>query len=380
MSDAEGMRCLTAFQNIKLLRLEETLLSWEEMANITTLFPTLTSFVASSNFYSTLTNHHLNPTITDLTLEDNSFTSLSSLAPITKLPSLQRLVLKSNKISSINDPGMPLPIFSSTVTEVDLSWNDFTTWSFIDSLAHVFPGLTALRISHNPLYQSLQAADGRALTAEDGYMLTLARLGNLTSLNYSPILPKERLNAESYYLSLIGRELTFAPPHLEKQILASHPRYKYLCEEYGEPVVNRAASSVNPNSLAARLIRFTFYLGESAKSALAQIGSDGKDAEKFEAEIPMSFTAYSLLGVVGKRFGIKPMNCRLVCETGDWMPAPRADDIAEEYWDSEDSDEEEAKEKTGAQSVMREVEIVPGTRAVGTWIDGMEAVVRVEMR
>ncbi|KAF2793341.1 RNI-like protein [Melanomma pulvis-pyrius CBS 109.77] len=380
VSDAERMRCLTAFQHIKLLRLEETLLSWEEMANITTLFPTLTSFVASSNFYSTLTNHRLNPTITDLTFEDNSFTSLSSLGPITVLPSLQRLVLKSNKISSINDPGMPLPVFSSTVTEVDLSWNDFTTWSFIDGLAHVFPGLTALRISHNPLYQSLQAADGRALTAEDGYMLTLARLGNLTSLNYSPILPKERLNAESYYLSLIGRELTFAPPHLEKQILASHPRYKDLCEEYGEPVVNRGASSVNPNSLAARLIRFTFYLGESAKRALAQIGSDGKDAEKFEAEIPMSFTAYSLLGVVGKRFGIKPMSCRLVCETGDWMPAPRTDDMAEEYWDSEDSGEEEVKEKSGAESVMREVEIVPGTRAVGTWIDGMEAVVRVEMR
>ncbi|KAF2706826.1 L domain-like protein [Pleomassaria siparia CBS 279.74] len=379
VTSAERERCLKAFANIKTLRLEETLLSWEEMANITTLFPILTSFVVASNFYTSLTPHSLAPTITDLNFEDNSFASLSDLVPLTKLPSLKRLVLKSNKISEIHPSSAPFPVFSSTVTEVDLSWNEFTTWAFIDNLALVFPGLTALRISHNPLYQSLQAADGRALTAEDGYMLTLARLGNLTSLNYSPVLPKERLNAESYYLSLIGRELTFAPPHLEAQIIASHPRYAYLCSEYGEPAINRSVNDVNPNSLAARLIRFSFYLGESAKSALSHGNPEDQDDE-FEAEIPMSFTAYSLLGVVGKRFGIQPIKCRLVYETGDWMPAPRKDDMVEEGWDSEDSDEEGGKEKSGLKRVMREVEIVPGTRAVSTCIDGMEAIVRVEMK
>jgi hypothetical protein len=379
ITDKERARCLKAFANIKLLRLEETLLPWEQMANITALFPTLTSFNVSSNFYTILTDHYVAPTITDLNFEDNSFTSISDLRPLTKLPNLQRLVLKSNKISMIAPANAPSPVFSSTVTEVDLSFNELTTWSFIDALAVVFPGLTALRISHNPLYQSLQAADGRTLTAEDGYMLTLARLGNLTSLNYSPILPKERLNAESYYLSLIGKELNFAPQDLEKRIIASHPRYEELCKEYGEPAINREANKVNPNSLAARLIRFSFYLSDSAKNALAQMQIDGKEA-KFEAEIPMSFTAYSLLGVVGKRFGIKPMKCRLVCETGDWMPAPRNDDQLEEDWGSEDSEEEEGKETVGAGRVMREVEIVPGTRAVGTWIDGKEAVVRVEVR
>jgi hypothetical protein len=352
------------------------------MAYITYLFPTLTSFNVSSNFYEGLTNHNVTPTIIDLTFEDNSITSISGLRPLTNLPNLQRLVLKSNKISTTTLPDTPIPIFSHTVTEVDLSFNEITTWSFIDSLATVFPGLTALRVSHNPLYESLQAADGRALTAEDGYMLTLARLGNLTSLNYSVILPKERLNAESYYLSLIGKELNFAPATLEKQILASHPRYKELCEEYGEPVINRDANKVNPNSLAARLIRFSFHLSESAKTALARSQPERKShGDTFEAEIPISFTAYSLLGVVGKRFGIKPMMCRLVCETGDWIPAPRNDESVKEDCDSDDSEgEEERQETAGVGKVMREVEIVPGTRAVGTWIDGMEAVVRVEVR
>jgi hypothetical protein len=338
--------------------------------------------VAASNAYTTLTDHFLTHTITDLSLEDNGLRTLADLAPLTRLPSLQRLVLKSNKISDISSPGAAPPIFSATVSEVDLSFNDFATWAFIDKLDTVFPGLTALRVSHNPLYQSLQAADGRALSAEDGYMLTLARLGNLKSLNYSPITPKERLNAESYYLSLIARELNYAPPHLEAEIIASHPRYAYLCAEYGEPVINRSINAVNPNSLAARLIRFTFYLGESAKQALSQEMA-GKEETRFEAEIPKSTTAYTLLGIVGKRFGLPPMKCRLIWETGDWMPAPRTSEAGDEGYDSESSDEDsdaEDKEQTGKQKVMREVEIVPGTRAAGNWVEGMEAVVRVELR
>lgn len=47
--------------------------------------------------------------------------------------------------------------------------------------------------------------------------------------------------------------------------------------------------------------------------------------------------------------------------------------ILDDDWDSEDSDAE-----MGMERVMREVEIVPGTRSIGTWIDGVEAVVRVE--
>ncbi|KAF2472274.1 tubulin-specific chaperone E [Lindgomyces ingoldianus] len=394
LTNAERQRCLKAFGNIKTLRLEDTLLSWEEITRITTLFPTLTTFVASSNLYTTLTPHLLTPTITDLTLEDNLFPSLSSLSPLTRLPNLQRLVLKSNKISSASPSDVPLPIFSHTITDVDLSYNAIVTWAFIDALAHVFPGLTSLRISHNPLYHSLQSADGRTLSVEDGYMLTLARLGALKILNYSPITAKERLNAESYYLSLISRELVFSPPELADQIIASHPRYQYLCAEYGEPVIHHEAGKVNPNSLAARLVRCTFYLGASAKASLSTAIASSLSlptVERIEAEVPTSFTAYSLLGFVAKEFSLPPRKLRLVWETGDWMLASRAlHDVAEEEWDSESESESGSSrsggddgvelERDGGERVMREVEIVPGTKLVGTWIDGMEAVIRVEMR
>lgn len=363
LTDAERERCKKAFTGITSLKLEDTLLSWADLADLTHLFPSLTTFSASSNLYTELTSHTPNPTVVDLTLEDNHITSLASIECLAKLPNLQRLILKSNNISEIASANASAPSFPNSVREVDLSFNEITTWSFIEELIHVFPGLQSLRVSHNPLYGSLQAPDGRVLTADDGYMLTLARLGQLKTLNHSPINEKERLNAESYYLSMIAKEVQFAPENLRDQILKSHPRYDWLCEEYGEPDIQRSASAVNPNSLAARLLRIKFYRVDSPSDAL-------------ETEIPMSSTAYTTLGVVGKHFGIKPIKCRLVWETGDWMSVRKsATDIIDDDWDSEDSEAE-----IGMERVMREVEIVPGTRSIGTWIDGSEATVRVEER
>jgi hypothetical protein len=360
LTDAEREWSVQAFRGITSLKLEEDLLSWEDLARLTHLFPTLSTFSASSNLYTTLTPHVLNPTITDLILEDNLLTTLSSIEILTHLPNLQRLILKSNKISEL---GSPMPVFPATLREVDLSFNEISTWSFIENLEHIFPGLTSLRVSHNPLYEALQAPDGRTLTTDDGYMLTLARLGNLKTLNHSPINDKERLNAESYYLSMIAKEVQFAPENLREQILASHPRYRWLCEEYGEPDVQRSVNAVNPNSLAARLMRIKFYLASSK-------------SETFETEIPMSCTAYTVLGIVGKHFGIKPLQCRLVWETGDWMSARKTMmGIGAEDWDSDDSEAE-----IGMERIMREVEVVPGTRSIGTWVDGMEATVRVEVK
>ncbi|KAF2733196.1 hypothetical protein EJ04DRAFT_544286 [Polyplosphaeria fusca] len=376
LTETERQRCLKAFSLIRTLKLENTLLPWEEIASISMLFPALTTLVASSNLYCTLTPHNLTPTITDLTLEENTFKALSDLHALTSLPNLQRLILKSNAIQDTHTKDSTLPIFPQKVTEVDLSYNEIASWSFIDALETVFPGLSSLRVSHNPLYTGLQAADGRALSAEDGYMLTLARLGSLKTLNYSPIIEKERLNAESYYLSIIAKEVNFSPEGMREQVLRSHPRYEWLCEEYGEPVLQRV-DAVNPNSLAARLIRFKFYLGESAKKAADS--RNGGAIEVLEAELPMSLTVYSLLGIVGKTFGIAPWKCRLVWETGDWMPSvaePSAQAIDERDSDSS-GDESEVRRAT---SNVREVEIVAGTRLVGTCIDGSEAVVRVEAR
>ncbi|TKA76524.1 hypothetical protein B0A49_02918 [Cryomyces minteri] len=325
-------------------------------------------------------------TIGSLTLEDNHFRTLGDLLILTKLPNLRSLNLKKNAIAAVirsgSDVTMPTMTnadfaFSTSLTSLDISYNNITQWSFIDNLHVVFPGLTSLRVSHNPLYQNLKAADGKILSAEDGYMLTIARLRRLKTLNFTPITPKERLNAEIYYLSQIATELSLNPKDREAQIIASHQRWAELCDEYGEPTVRRSdAKSVNPNSLAARLIRLTLRLNDSVRRAA---GDDRP--QEIALEIPRSFSVYSVLGLVGKRTGLVPMTLRLIWETGEWDPvASKFSDDDAEYWSSSDEDTDEAKGWSDGRSVLREEELVTGTRMVGTWIEASEAVVRVELK
>jgi hypothetical protein len=151
ITDAERSRCLRAFANITELKLEENLLPWEDITRLTHLFPALASFSASSNLYTTLSSHSLNPTLTSLILEDNLITSISSLQSLTTLPNLRRLILKQNKISTISSSPSNEPlIFSPSLTELDLTYNEISTWSFIDALPAIFPGLTSLRTSPPP--------------------------------------------------------------------------------------------------------------------------------------------------------------------------------------------------------------------------------------
>ncbi|KAH0545107.1 hypothetical protein GP486_008468, partial [Trichoglossum hirsutum] len=186
---------------------------------------------------------HLPPqSLSTLSLERNNFTSLSALSSLTALQSLQRLSLKSNKINAITDPAPPVRWdemelqFSKSLSYVDLSYNAINDWPFIDALHDVFPGLTGLRLSHNPLYEDAGEVekDGKAnpvaLGVEEGYMLTLARLKGLKSLNFSNITPQERTNAEMYYLSRIGKALAAVPEAEESRILLQHRRYPELCE------------------------------------------------------------------------------------------------------------------------------------------------------
>src|ERR1051326_795877 len=116
------------------------------MTGILLLFSSLTSLTASHNLFSRLDAGHLPVTLTELTLEDNDFHAISDLLPLAKLPNLKRLVLKNNVISAISDPssnvlgpGDQSLVFSHTLTDLDLSHNSVSAWSFINTLPITFP-------------------------------------------------------------------------------------------------------------------------------------------------------------------------------------------------------------------------------------------------
>ena len=114
-------------------------------------------------------------------------------------------------------------------------------------------------------------------------------------------------------------------------------------------------------------------------------------AEK-RKEIPRTVSVYRLKGIVGDLFGIRPMGCKLVWETGQWDPVSGEDEGWSCSEDDEDEDEEvmlsagierggeDGQIKENDKWVQREIELVDSTRDVGYWIEGRTARVRVELR
>jgi hypothetical protein len=355
MTPIEAQHFNLIFGKVESLSLESTLLGWEETVRICACFPALKTLSISGNEFDRLETKSYDvslekfPAITSIKLESNTFTSLSDIALLKTIPSLRHIILKYNSISAVNTSQTPL-IFSH-ITGLDVSFNAITTWAFINDLSTAFPSLTSLRISHNPLFSNLHNPAGRELTAEDGYMLTIARLPNLRILNFSAVTEKDRLNAESYYLSLIVQELSLAAEMDADRIKAQHPRWEELCSEYGEPEIKRTKDHVDPRSLAARLLTLEFELSDTA--AVLFRSTEGKKA--VAKNIPKRFSIYSVLGSVVKAFGqsIVTPGLSLSLITDDWA------DI-------------------DGERVKREIRLVPETRGIGTFIEERVGRIRVD--
>jgi hypothetical protein len=364
------------------------LITWEEACLLVNTFPTLATLSISSNELSLLQapapliRSMSTSGLKSLTLDYNAFSCLADLAPLAALPALEKLHLKGNQIRTISDGIRPIPIFGKQLYYVDLSYNDIRSWDFIDDLPDVFPSLTALRFSHNPVYDNIVAKGTVATAIEEGYMLTVARLANLKVLNFSNITPADRTNAEMFYLSRIGKAMATVSESEEHTIASQHRRLKELSELYGAPAVVRAGPAINPDFLEARLIKFTFHIPPRTLDDVAA------SITKVQ-EIPKSLDVYQVKGIVGRLFGLWPLRLRLIWETGEWDPVAGYEDEEEDSDDEDDREDisgrDELLENGGlagtskGRYMKREVELENGTRQIGFWIDGMEATVRVEV-
>lgn len=379
LDDESLDRIGSAFAGVAELSLEETLLSWEELCAVAVRCPSLATLNVGSNQLRHLPRVsylNLSSTLTSINLEFNDFTALSDLASLMSLTNLRNLHLKGNNIAAVSRPDEPAPVFPPSVHYLDLSYNDVATWSFVDALAIHFPGLTGLRLSHNPVYDA--KADGKkASSSEESHMFTIARLANLKSLNFAAVNMADRANAEMFYLSRIAKQLATVPESAEPSVLVQHPRYGELCEIYGEPDVVRR-NEINPAFLEARLVTVGFH-------------RDG-DKERKSRRIPRSFDIYAVQGIAGKLFGMSPLKLRLIWETGEWDPVAGYDDGHGESSDDEEHDEEEetahdatdgnigageVNSKSG-RWIKREVLLRDGPKQLGYCVDGPDVSIRVE--
>lgn len=381
------------FEKVRELALEETLLEWNEICHVTSRFRSLASLSCGMNQLPTIScplPATLSSTLTVLNLEFNEFNSLSDLSKFSSLKALRNLHLKGNNISAItSDSSAQPPTFPESIQYVDLSYNQVPSWSFVDGLGAVFPGLKALRLAHNPIYESASISDNKqdptSTTTEEAHMITVARLPTLTTLNFVAITAGDRENAEMFYLSRIAKALATVPEEAEPEILKDHPLYEALCEVYGAPDVIRRQET-NPEFLESRLIDVTFRYA----------GDDGV-VTRMKA-IPHTFDIYAVKGMAARLFGLSPPRTRLVWETGEWDPVAGFDEQEGDSSDEEEGvveaemgwavwgegegrkDEEEVAANLAGRWLKREVELRDSPRALRFCVDGQEAKIRVERR
>ena len=142
---------------------------------IASYFPSLTCLSAGGNQLNSLDQHCLPTSVAEIRLERNQFKSFEDILPLFSLKSLRKLALKKNSVSDI----FTTPQTFVSIEDIELSHNEIISWETIDQLGRTFPAMTTLRVSQNPLYHGV--------TEDVDFLETLARLANLTTLNYSQV-------------------------------------------------------------------------------------------------------------------------------------------------------------------------------------------------
>jgi tubulin-specific chaperone E len=316
-------------------------------------FPSLSSLSIAGNnlstFYATTAGSIdlVFPTIKTLIMDSNMFMSLGPLckAMIPLVPNLTNFSLQHNQISAINHPGStseePFPCYPS-ITSLNLSHNAITTPATLSFLSQLLPNLTSLRVSGNPFFTPTPGNVSR--TEEASFMLTLARLPTLKTLNYSVITDKDRMEGELYYLSVAEKELRTAYGETGsmasddfRRIQRDWGRYAELCGKYErEHVVDKLGAQTQksvpvnfsrqyakqakkylPGSLGAQLVTITFHFhSEIATNTTTTTtttinNKDDDENRTVVLTIPRTLDVYRVKGLlmrkVGREWGLRPL-------------------------------------------------------------------------
>ncbi|KAF1772532.1 Leucine-rich repeat domain, L domain-like [Phytophthora cactorum] len=231
------------FENLKLLVLNQTLLSWENVGKIVTRhFPRLERLLLVDNEYEDDQLTAFESTggwLETLSMLDLSLNRLRSWNQVLQVAgmfvNLSQLFLVGNRIVTlVTDAAKPTAF--QKLTTLSLSENLIDSWTSIDAL-NAFPLLDTLRFSKNPLTTQMSLGEAR--------MLVVARTDHIAVFNASPVREKERKEAEQLYLKRILHELAVIGEDKTEQerVLAAHPRFTRLRELYPEISIDQSGNS-----------------------------------------------------------------------------------------------------------------------------------------
>jgi len=205
----------TAVGGLRTLWLDGTGMAWEQLLFLASAMPLLEEVHFSSNQVSTLQPSSAEvpvaasvlPKLHSLYLEGNAISRWEDLEPLGALPALTHLNLNFNQLASVPPPppahagaggvgavsGTPF----GTLRHLMLRGNKLDSWASIDAL-DAYPSLTEARLAELPLTSAISGAAARRFV--------IARMHKLKALNGSEVRPREREDAERFYLRQIAQE------------------------------------------------------------------------------------------------------------------------------------------------------------------------------
>uniref|UniRef100_A0A060T686 ARAD1C11946p n=1 Tax=Blastobotrys adeninivorans TaxID=409370 RepID=A0A060T686_BLAAD len=183
-----------------------TMMPIPEISTLGALFPNLKTLNLAHNKLNCIENKHL--PFEKLVTLDLSFNEFEEVPPV----AVETLNLSHNSIKSI--AGAQLP---SQVKVLNVSYCEISSWDSIDAINE--SNVHTLRINGNPFDEDMDDQEKESRI--------LGRCGKITKLNGQTISPREREDAELYFMSLVAKgQISYN---------ASSQRWKELCAIHGEP-------------------------------------------------------------------------------------------------------------------------------------------------
>ncbi|EGZ14650.1 hypothetical protein PHYSODRAFT_315497 [Phytophthora sojae] len=298
--DKEGV-----FDNVKVLVLNQTLLSWPDVGRLVTRhFPRLEQLHLVDNEYDDeqLTKFEGGAGwLETLELLDLSLNRLSSWRRVRQVAggmfvNLTQLFLNDNRIVTLvahADLKSPAAVAFQKLRTLSLSGNLVDSWTSIDAL-NAFPLLDTLRLTKNPLTEQMSVGEAR--------LLVVARTDRIAVFNASPVREKERQEAEQLYLKRVLHELAVIGDDKSERdrVLAAHPRYARLRELYPEISIESggvgldSASAAGPRKLASSLI----------KVSIVPMSMKATSLEPLVKKIPQQMKVSQLKLLIETKFGV----------------------------------------------------------------------------
>ncbi|ETP22994.1 hypothetical protein F441_03801 [Phytophthora nicotianae CJ01A1] len=325
------------FENLKVLVLNQTLLSWRNTGTIITRhFPKLEQLHLVDNEYEDDQLTEFKTTggwVETLSVLDLSLNRLKSWTKVLEIiggmfVNLSQLFLNGNRIVTLVTDAKPIAF--QKLKTLSLSENLIDSWTSIDAL-NAFPLMDTLRFSKNPLTTQMSLGETR--------MLVVARTDHIAVFNASPVREKERKEAEQLYLKRILHELAVIGDDKSEheRVLAAHPRFTRLRELYPEISIDQSGntagsgSTAGPRKLASSLL----------KVSIIPMSMQATSFDPLVKKIPQQMKVSQLKLLIETKFGVQvPAQVLSFRTDSRSMPMLLDDDNAEvSYYGMQDGSE-----------------------------------------